>query len=51
MFAQALAPAAGAWLLEWGGTTAALAALEGLAVLNVLTALALVPAARRGAAP
>jgi len=49
MFAQALAPAAGAWLLEWGGTAATLAALEGLALLNVFAALSLVPAARRSA--
>jgi predicted MFS family arabinose efflux permease len=47
MFAQALAPAAGAWLLERGGVTATLAVLEALALLNVAAALALVPASRR----
>jgi predicted MFS family arabinose efflux permease len=47
MFAQALAPTAGAWLLERGGVTATLAVLEALALLNVAAALALVPASRR----
>lgn len=49
MIAQALAPAAGAWLIETSGVTATLAALVALAVLNVITALALVPGARQRA--
>lgn len=50
MIAQALAPAAAAWLIESAGVTATLAVLVALAALNVLTALALAPAARRHAA-
>lgn len=46
MIAQALAPAAGAWLMEYSGTQATLWALEILAILNVAAALALVPASR-----
>ena len=49
MIAQALAPAAGAWLIETSGVTATLAVLVALAVLNVITALALVPGARQRA--
>jgi MFS family permease len=49
MFAQALAPVAGAWLMERGGVSATLWALEMLAALNVVTALMLVPASRRKA--
>ncbi|MGQ0677609.1 MAG: MFS transporter, partial [Rhodospirillales bacterium] len=48
MIAQALAPAAAAWLIERSGVPATLWALEALALLNVAAALALVPAARRG---
>lgn len=49
MIAQALAPAAGAWLMERHGVTATLWALEILAILNVAAALALVPASRKKA--
>ncbi len=50
MISQALAPAAGAWLMERSGVPATLWALEILAILNVAAALALVPASKRKAA-
>ena len=50
MIAQALAPAASAWLIEIGGVTATLVVLVALALLNLFSALALVPAAGKGAA-
>jgi hypothetical protein len=50
LIAGALAPSAGAFLLEWGGASVTLAALAAAAVCNIVLVVALFLSVRRGAA-
>lgn len=47
LIAQAVSPSAGAVLLQYGGTIAALSALTALAVLNIALVVALRVAAKK----
>jgi MFS family permease len=51
LIAQAVSPSAGAVLLQYGGTIAALSALTALAVLNIALVVALRVAAKKAAMP